>query len=334
MTAPQHGSPWLLVVGAHRSGTSAVTGALGTLGFTPPAVKDRMDWPESNPEHWESLSLSLFNQDLLERLGGSWDAPPETPDGWIGSPALGGVRDPGGLLTVAFVDGGPSVWKDPRVCLLLDYWREALTGPLAAVLVWRSPLAVARSLAQRDGIAEVDGLALWERYNRSALSGLFGVDTYVAQYESIVADPGRFVSGVADWLGTLDQFAPHAGQWNRDVAAASIDRSLLHQSAEHDEGEALVTDEQQQLAELLSRLSGGHRSIEPVAMGDESPYTSAIIRLRREVAPLKAEVARLTRRLALSEETIANMRESTSWRMTKPVRSVASRRHDPFGTPD
>ena len=27
-----------------------------------------MDWPESNPEHWESLSLSLFNQDLLERL--------------------------------------------------------------------------------------------------------------------------------------------------------------------------------------------------------------------------------------------------------------------------
>ena len=64
-------------------------------------------------------------------------------------PALRGLRDPGGLLTVAFVDGGPSVWKDPRVCLLLDYWREALTGPLAAVLVWRSPLAVARSLAQR-----------------------------------------------------------------------------------------------------------------------------------------------------------------------------------------
>ena len=249
-------------------------------------------------------------------------------------PALRGLRDPGGLLTVAFVDGGPSVWKDPRVCLLLDYWREALTGPLAAVLVWRSPLAVARSLAQRDGIAEVDGLALWERYNRSALSGLFGVDTYVAQYESIVADPGRFVGQVAGWLGTLDQFAPHADQWNRDVAAASIDRSLLHQSGDHDGDEALVTGEQQELAELLSRLSGGHRSLEPVTMVEESPYTSAIIRLRREVAPLRAEVARLTRRLALSEETISNMRESTSWRMTKPVRSVASRRHDPSATPD
>jgi hypothetical protein len=308
---------------------------LGALGFTVPVVKDRMEWLESNPEHWESLSLSLFNQDLLERLGGSWDAPPELPDNWTHGPALRGVRDPGGLLTVAFVDGGPSVWKDPRVCLLLDYWREALTGPLAAVLVWRSPLAVARSLAQRDGIAQVDGLALWERYNRLALSGLFGVDTYVAQYESIVADPDRFVGDVAGWLGALDQFASHADQWDRDVAAASIDRSLLHQSGEHVHGgEAAVTDGQQRLAEQLSRLSGGHRPLEPVSIGVESPYTSAIIRLRKEAAPLKAEVARLTRRLALSEETISNMRESTSWRMTKPVRSVVSRRHNPSDTPD
>ena len=88
------------------------------------------------------------------------------------------------------------------------------------------------------------------------------------------------------------------------------------------------------MAELLGRLSGGHRALEAVAMGEESPFTSAIIRLRREVAPLKAEVARLNRRLALSEETISNMRESTSWRMTKPVRSVAARRHNPSDPPD
>ena len=331
----QPGAPWLLVVGAHRSGTSAVTGALGALGFTVPAVKDRMDWPKSNPEHWESLSLSLFNEDLLERMGGSWDAPPELPDDWTRAPALRGVRDPGGLLTVAFCEGGPSVWKDPRVCLLLEYWRQALGGPLAAVLVWRSPLGVARSLGQRDEVALVDGLALWERYNRSALAGLIGVDTYVAQYESIVAEPGRFVADVAGWLGTLDQFTAHADQWDTKAATESIDRSLLHQSGDRQQGsEAIVADEQQHLVEQLSRLNGGHRPLEPAPMVDESPYTSAIIRLRREVAPLRAEVARLTRRLALSEETISNMRESTSWRVTKPVRSVVSRRHSPSDPPD
>ena len=28
--------PWLTVLGMHRSGTSALTGALATLGFNPP----------------------------------------------------------------------------------------------------------------------------------------------------------------------------------------------------------------------------------------------------------------------------------------------------------
>jgi hypothetical protein len=46
-----HAGPWLLVTGMHRSGTSAVAGVLGALGFQTPSADDRMDWPESNPEH-------------------------------------------------------------------------------------------------------------------------------------------------------------------------------------------------------------------------------------------------------------------------------------------
>jgi hypothetical protein len=52
--------PWLLVVGMHRSGTSAVTGALGALGLGVVHADDRMDWPESNPEHLESVSVSFM----------------------------------------------------------------------------------------------------------------------------------------------------------------------------------------------------------------------------------------------------------------------------------
>ena len=47
--------PWVLVVGSHRSGTSAVTGALVALGLNGVAPDDRMDDLESNPEHWESF---------------------------------------------------------------------------------------------------------------------------------------------------------------------------------------------------------------------------------------------------------------------------------------
>ena len=71
--------PFLVVLGMHRSGTSALTGALGALGFNTPHPDERMDWPESNSEHWESVSLTVYNDQLLTKLGGSWEAPPELP---------------------------------------------------------------------------------------------------------------------------------------------------------------------------------------------------------------------------------------------------------------
>ena len=87
--------PWLTVLGMHRSGTSAVAGALANLGLEGPGADDRMDWPESNPEHWESLSLTVFDDKLLDALGGSWDAPPELPVNWGATPGRWPCR-PGG----------------------------------------------------------------------------------------------------------------------------------------------------------------------------------------------------------------------------------------------
>ena len=205
MTKPPAG-PWVLVVGMHRSCTSAATGALVTLGLNPCRLEDRMDWPESNPEHWESLSLGLHNESILAQFDGEWNAPPQFPDDWEIEGDLGDAADPGGLLAAAYPEPGPSVWKDPRLCLLLPYWRTVLPPPIAAVLVWRPPLAVADSLFRRDGLPIADGLALWERYNRSAIQGLAGVDTFVIDYDSLVDDPDRFLGQLADWLGSMPQF--------------------------------------------------------------------------------------------------------------------------------
>ena len=74
--------PWLAVLGMHRSGTSAVTGALGALGFNLPAPSDQLDPHESNPDHFESLSIMRVNDALLKVFGGGWDSPPELPPGF------------------------------------------------------------------------------------------------------------------------------------------------------------------------------------------------------------------------------------------------------------
>ena len=331
--------PWLIVVGMHRSGTSAVTGALAGLGFNMARSEDRMDWPASNPEHWESLSAALFNESLLAAFGGSWDAPPELPVGWHTDPDIVSAGDPTTVMAAAYPDPGPLVWKDPRLCLLLPYWRERLPGPVAVVFVGRSPLAVARSLQQRDGMDVTDGLALWERYNRSAIEGLAEMDSYVADYEVVVDDPGGFIEGLVTWLRSLRQFEGEGMGWDVERAVASIVGELRHQPGGQARADGTVLlPEQRELVELLAGLQGGHRPFGPPPAMVESAWTTEVIRLRREEIPRLKQIDDLTNQLHTADRMLAMARAdlaesnqmledvytSSSWRLTKPLRSSLS----------
>jgi hypothetical protein len=274
--------PWVVVVGMHRSGTSALAGALGALGLNQVHPDDRMEWTESNPEHWESLSLGLLNEELLHRLGGSWDAPPELPRHWVHSASILGGGEPRATMAEAYPEEGPSVWKDPRLCLLLPYWRTQLPDPMAAVFVWRNPLAVAHSLHRRDGLPLVVGLALWERYNRVALESLVGIDTLGVEFDDAVADPAGFVSRCAEWLGGSDQFAGIEDRWDLDQAAAAIALDLKHQPDRFAaDDEALITAEQRQLLACLESTNGVHRPHREGPPPLESAWTTAVIDTRR-----------------------------------------------------
>jgi hypothetical protein len=271
------GGPWLLVVGMHRSGTSAITGALGELGLSVPVLQDRFEPTEDNPDHWESRALGLHDDRLLQRLGGTWDGPPPpqsdsdaVPD--LDDPDLG---DPAEAARTAFPDAGPIAWKDPRVCLLLPYWLAHLPDPVAAVFVWRAPLSVAHSLQVRDGMTLADGVALWERYNRAALAGLTGVDTFVLRYESIVEDPLGGLAPVAAWLASLPQFAAHAPQWDLSKAAASISPQLNRQRAPG--GDEPLLDEHRQLLAHLEAIDGPYRPFTDAPPGTESAWTTALL---------------------------------------------------------
>jgi hypothetical protein len=362
--------PWVIVVGMHRSGTSAVTGAIGSLGMSVPRPEDRIRASSSNPEHWESNSIMIHNDDLLDRLGGSWDAPPDLQPGWVHDPQLVGVPDPAPVVSSSYVDSGPIVWKDPRVCLLLPYWRALIPEPVAAVFVWRSPVAVARSLQDRNGFSLVHGVSLWERYNREALDGLRGMNVFVLSYEALMKDHRRVIGSVAEWLGSLDQFARHAEQWDVDRGASLVSDEFRHQSIDPT-SDGLLLPEHRSMTKLLSGVDGGHRQFDPEPPPDESVWTKDVLADRREarlaikseskcwelvaervrrVTLLEAELATVTgvlestryslesmqqqmqqrldsTQLELEKSTrvITNMQASTSWRVTKPLRSLSAR---------
>jgi hypothetical protein len=320
--------PWVVVVGMHRSGTSAVTGAIGALGFNLVSAEDRLSPHDSNPEHWESLSIVLHNDAILAHFGGTWDAPPQLPEGWETDSGLPNQTAASELLAAAYPHPGPSVWKDPRACLLLPYWRKVLHAPMAAVLVWRGPLAVARSLRRRDGSPVPCGVALWERYNRSAIANLARTDVYVLDYDAMIDDPAASLSGLTSWLGSIGTF-DGMRPWDHERALSVVTANLRHESVRTtDDDDRILLDEQRRLVEHLTELAGGHRTL-PQLPGNESPWTEAILDARRSSNVL--EIRKLQRRLEQSDaerdwfaSALASLKASSSWRITAPVRSVAA----------
>jgi hypothetical protein len=313
-----------VVLGMHRSGTSALTGALRALGFNTPHPGDRMDWPESNPEHWESVSLTAYNDHLLTELGGSWEAPPDLPLNWEGDGALSELDSPLPTLNAAYPEPGPRVWKDPRLCLLLPFWKTVLPSPIAAVLVWRSPLAVARSLQKRDGMHLADGIALWERYNRAALANLDGLNTFVCSYEAVLRDPTTSMDAIADWLGALPQLSDRAKQWHREQSADSIVR--VDSAREQDAASELLLAQHHDLALRLSLLEGGHLPLKASLLASESGWTTALLAARSGSRTREFQTELQVKQIEMQTKQLAidRMRNSTSWRVTKPLRSVTS----------
>jgi hypothetical protein len=240
--------PWVLVLGMHRSGTSALTGALARLGLATPAPDDLVTGHYDNPVHFESAALSDLDDALLDALGGSWSAPPPLMPGWERAAALGPVLAGGpGAARRAFPGQGPLVWKDPRLCLLLPLWRAQLPGPPSVVMVWRAPMAVAQSLHARQAFTVSLGLALWEHYARHALTALAGEACYVVRYEDLVAAPRDTLAGVAHWLAARGAIAAPAPAALVE-AAASVSGTL----ARHDGAGA----DPEELADAVAALAG------------------------------------------------------------------------------
>ncbi len=188
----------VIVLGMHRSGTSALAGSLAQLGLR--TGNGRLLPPhESNPRgFWEQEALMRFNERLLRYLGGRWWIPPRMP------PLCDSVLRRAGhmlpeaekLLGQTFSES-PWLWKDPRLCLLLWFWRPLLRDAVAVVFVYRNPLEVWKSLEKRDGFPPRESLLLWELYNLAALWHAATLPCVVVRYDDLCDCPAATLERIA-----------------------------------------------------------------------------------------------------------------------------------------
>ena len=171
----------VVVLGMHRSGTSALSGALSFFGYTQPSDLVRPQ-PDNPRGFWESRAIVRLNRNILDALGATWSKPgpfllenkgPRESREQLDDAVWNRFGDEAvAALKNAYPGDGPIVLKDPRINLFLPLWQRALdTAGYSPkfILIHRNPLEVAASLRERNHLALRQSLLLWQQYNLSAI---------------------------------------------------------------------------------------------------------------------------------------------------------------------
>jgi hypothetical protein len=265
----------VLVVGMHRSGTSATTRLINLLGVSMCQDEDLIAGGQGNEAgYWESSRLSDFNEALLGTMGGAWWRPPLLSQGWLAA-AVAGQGDSALERFRQSYPEEPWVWKDPRNCILLPFWRRLLPPDPVVVLALRNLHDVCRSLNARNGFSLEWSLAMCERYLGHALRALDGMPVVVTRYEQLVDDPRSWIDDTVDALSVLG--ARVTRPQSEEVAA--FVRSDLRHSRHDDETmrDLPLTPSQRALVDIAFGLCGPYRSFPRLPIPPESASARAVL---------------------------------------------------------
>ena len=211
-----------LVLGMHRSGTSAVTQMLALAGASLP--ENVMAGDEHNAKgYFEPWKIALFNDGRLRAGGTAWDDIFAFPFKPLATKAeRGWLNRAEALFEEEYGEVRYPLLKDPRITVLMPFWRTVMTELEVAarcVIPVRHPLAVAGSLARRNGFAPEKSVLIWTAYMLAAEAYTRDLPRAFVSYDGLLAD----------WRGEAARIeAAHGAPLPKltEAAAKAIDRFL------------------------------------------------------------------------------------------------------------
>jgi hypothetical protein len=196
----------ILVLGMHRSGTSALTGVINALGAAGP--KTPMVPTIDNPRgYFESIALANAHDALLASAGSRWHDWRQIDAQWLCSTAAVEYRQRiKDLLLSEYGDHPLIVIKDPRICRFVPFMSAILAelniSPVA-ILPIRNPLEVAYSLKRRDSFLQPKSILLWLRHMLDAEFHSRQMPRCFVLYEEFLRDWQYYLDGVGRKIGVV-----------------------------------------------------------------------------------------------------------------------------------
>ncbi len=325
----------VLVLGMHRSGTSALSGALALLGLDAGRDLAPADPAINARGYWEHSGIVCIHNALLDELGSSWEDCRPLPEGWSSLPGVAPFR--AALIAQLrrdFADSPFWLLKDPRLCRLLPLWLcilAELDCRPAFVLNIRHPLEVAQSLKARDGISAERACLLWMQHFLESERATRGHPRALVAYPRLLAD----------WRGEARRLVQELGlplQYDDPEIAGKVDDFLSADLRRHRVVGQDVADE-----EVLSLATAAYEKVLAVTTDAEisaqadalKPAVDAILRvvapweqetlaarfeLHQVAARHERDAADQRQRVDGLQAEIRRIKATWSWQITKPLR--------------
>lgn len=278
-----------LVLGMHRSGTSAAAQLIALAGAELP--KNLMPGDEHNAKgYFEPWKIALFNDERLRAAGGSWEdvfAYPYRPlprgqeRAWLSRAEA--------LFEAEYSGLSHPLLKDPRVSILAPFWRtvlEDLGVAMRCVVPVRHPLAVAGSLGRRDGFSPQKSVLLWTTYMLAAEAYTRDLPRAFVGYDALLSDWRAQAARIEAAHGApLPNLTAKAGK--------AIDRFLTAE-LRHNAGTGDLSDLgwtgalAQQVLDWFE-AAAADRAPDPAAL---ARATQELVRRAEEMGPLVSPVSR------------------------------------------
>ena len=220
----------IVVLGMHRSGTSAITRGLQTMGVS---LGDRLEPPArgiNDKGYWEDFDIVELNEHMLGFVGHSWHSLEPIQQHNVDLLCKNGYLERAiELLNQKISALGFFGFKDPRTAKLLLFWERVFAdGGFDAhyVIALRNPPSVVKSLTKRDDFEPEQGYLLWADHILSILANIGKRPAVTVDYDTLLQNPEKQLTRVADWLGA-DIDPVEASAFCGDFLSESLRHSLF-----------------------------------------------------------------------------------------------------------
>ncbi|MGD8234215.1 glycosyltransferase [Vibrio sp. TRT 1302] len=336
----------VVVLGMHRSGTSLITKGLESLGVE---LSESMI-PQANDNvkgFWEDADILDFNERLLNTFGSYWYTTRPFKISDINSNQLNDlISEAYELISLKLEKHDVWGFKDPRTCVLLDFWNlvfQKLSSVEVKYLVClRNPVEVAGSLQKRDAILEHHAYYLWLYYVTRSLSCLnSGAKSYIVDYNEIISDPVSTLVNIASNL-SLDIDKPKFDYFCQEYLDISLRHNVFDECNDLSPVSQFIYDFYNDLradASLVDAVSIIEKyNLEfSVYLEKEIDYfhkeqlliSSKLIRnqknkLDRDEYDFRKEIDRLTTENQAILDDLNSVLNSFSWKVTRPIRLLST----------